>query len=103
MSKHCKHSAVITLLDDLPLARDSYQATQSLAVLYTQLEILARDRSDHFQMQKERSKRKNKPVRTTNASLRRKGGIEGLKRGDHAGAKVNHIYFWEITLSYHMP
>jgi len=58
VSKHHKSSAVITLLDDLPLARDSYQATQLLAVLYTQLENLARDRSDHFQMQREKVNRR---------------------------------------------
>lgn len=71
MSKHRKHSTIITLLDDLPLARDSYQAAQSLSALYTQLENLARDRSDHFQMQKEKSKQKNEPAKPTNASLRK--------------------------------
>lgn len=48
MSKHHKHSRFITLLDDLPSARDSYQDPESLTVLYTQLENLARDRSDQF-------------------------------------------------------
>lgn len=80
MSKHRKHSTVITLLNYLPLARYSYQVAQSLAVLYEQLGNLARDRSDLFQMQEEKSKQKNKPAKTTNTSLRRKRGIKGVDK-----------------------
>lgn len=77
-----------------------------MAALYTQLEILARDRSDRFQMQKEKKKKKKTGEQTFKhriASLRRKGRIKGAKMRSPCSSQGEPYMLLELNLSYCIP